>query len=153
MRTTGKLVSVNIKEDTDLLQSSTTPVANPIQDQSQVYLVVDQPQPIIALPRGINKVLVSRPKMTSFLGLDFFVTAALTYRYPAAATVSLCAGNPQVDFIIQCPSDKFDEYRRMGILPESPFPQTAPPTVGSTIIIPGAYGSSLIEVLSNLSIW
>jgi hypothetical protein len=143
----------NKKDDPDQLLSTYRPVDTPISKDRDTYLLVNHPKPVLTLPRGINKVLLGRPKMTSFLGADYFVTAALTYRYPAVATVSLCAGNPHVDFTIQCPSDKFDEYRRMGVLPESLTPQTAPPLVQASIIIPGGYPSSLIEALSVGSYW
>jgi hypothetical protein len=153
MQAEGQVFAGRQRDDTDLLTSAFTPVINPIQKDVKLYLVVNHPRPVMVMPRGINKVLLGRPKMTSFLGADFFVTAALTYRYPAAATVSLCAGNPQVDFTIHCPSDKFDEYRRMGNLPESTSPQHAPFIPGASILIPGGYGTSLVEVLSNMRIW
>jgi hypothetical protein len=153
MQTEGWLVTGNKQDDPDQLTSTYKPVPTSVNGNPDTYLVVNHPRPVLALPRGINKVLLGRPKMTSFIGADFFVTAALTYRYPAVATVSLCAGNPHVDFTIQCPSDHFDEYRRMGILPESTTPQLAPPTVQGSIVIPGAYGTSLVDVLSNSSMW
>lgn len=152
MQTDGWLVTGNKKDDPDQLESAYLPVPTSKGD-IDTYLVVKHPRPVLTLPRGINKVLLGRPKMNSFLGADFFVTAALTYRYPAVATVSLCAGNPHVDFTIQCPSDHFDEYRRMGILPESKTPQLAPPIVGGSIIIPGGYPTSLVEALSTGSFW
>jgi hypothetical protein len=152
MQTEGWLITVNKKEDPDQLSSTYRPVPTSVIGPD-TYLIVNHPKPVLTLPRGINKVLLGRPKMTSFLQEDFFVTAALTYRYPAVATVSLCAGNPHVDFTIQCPSDHFDEYRRMGILPESQTPQKAPPLVQGSIIIPGGYPSSLIEALSVGSFW
>jgi hypothetical protein len=153
MQTEGWLVTANKQEDPDQLLSAYRPVSTPIEADPDTYLVVNHPRPVLALPRGINKILLGRPKMTSFLGADFFITAALTYRYPAVATVSLCAGNPHVDFTIQCPSDHFDEYRRMGILPESKTPQSAPPIVGATIMIPGRYPASLVEAISTGSWW
>jgi hypothetical protein len=152
MQTEGWLITGNKQEDPDQLTSAYIPVPTDKGD-SDTYLVVNHPRPVLALPRGINKVLLGRPKMTSFLGPDFFVTAALTYRYPAVASVSLCAGNPHVDFTIQCPSDHFDEYRRMGILPESQTPHDAPPIVGGSIMIPGGYPDSLVESLSTGSFW
>jgi hypothetical protein len=153
MQTEGWLIVGNKQDDPDQLESTYRPVPTSINGDLDTYLVVNHPRPVLTLPRGINKVLLGRPKMTSFIGADFFITAALTYRYPAAATVSLCAGNPHVDFTIQCPSDHFDEYRRMGILPESTTPHAAPPTVQGSIIIPDAYGTSLVEVMSDSSIW
>jgi hypothetical protein len=153
MKTEGWLIVGNKKDDSDQLTSAYKPVSTSISGPLDTYLVVDHPKPVIALPRGINKILLGRPKMTSFIGEDFFITAALTYRYPAVATVSLCAGNPHVDFAIQCPSDHFDEYRRMGILPESTTPQTAPPTVQGTIVIAGGYPTSLVEAISTGSFW
>jgi hypothetical protein len=153
MQTEGQLVIGNKQDDPDQLTSTYKPVPTKVSKGLDAYLVVKHPKPVLALPRGINKVLLGRPKMTSFLGADYFITAALTYRYPAAATVSLCAGNPHVDFTIQCPSDHFDEYRRMGSLPESQTPQTAPATVQGSVVIPGDYGSSLVGVLSDSSIW
>jgi hypothetical protein len=122
-------------------------------EDPQLYLVLRPPIPVMALPRGINKVMLGRPKMTSFLGTDTFVTAALNYRYPAAATVSLCAGDPQVDFGIFNSSDRFDENRRMGLLPEAASSQGAAGVPQSSISIPVRYGASLVEVLSNMSIW
>jgi hypothetical protein len=153
MQTEGQLVVGNKQNDPDQLTSTYKPVPTKINEVRDTYLVVNPPRPVLALPRGINKILLGRPKMTSFLGNDFFVTAALTYRYPAVATVSLCAGNPHVDFTIQCPSDHFDENRRMGSLPESLTPHAAPPIVEETIIIPANYGTSLVEALSNMTIW
>ena len=149
MQTEGRLFIGNKQEDPDQLLAAHKPVPTSITKDPDTYLLVNHPRPVLALPRGINKVLLGRPKMTSFLGVNFFITAALTYRYPAVATVSLCAGNPHVDFTIQCPSDHFDEYRRMGVLPESKTPQTAPPIVGGSIIIPGGYPSSLVEAMSD----
>lgn len=146
-------MAANKQDDPDQLTSSYRPVPTKVDGKFDTYLIVNPPKPVLALPRGINKILLGRPKMTSFLGVNYFVTAALTYRYPAAATVSLCAGNPHVDFTIQCPSDHFDENKRMGSLPESLTPQHAPPTVQGTIIIPSGYGSSLVEVLSNMTLW
>ena len=153
MQTEGWLMVGNQQDDPDQLTSTYRPVPTKISEENDTYLIVKYPRPVLALERGINKVLLGRPKMTSFLGTDFFITAALTYRYPAAATVSLCAGNPHVDFTIQCPSDHFDEYRRMGSLPESLTPQIAPPIVGKSILIPGGYPTSLIEALSISSYW
>jgi hypothetical protein len=153
MQTEGWLVEGRKQNDPDQLSSTYRPVEIPIEENSSTYLVVDHPRPVLALPRGVNKVLLGRPKMTSFLQGDYFVTAALTYRYPAAATVSLCAGNPHVDFTIQCPSDHFDEYKRMGILPEAQTPQHAPPIVQAAIIIPSGYPTTLIEAVSSGSFW
>jgi hypothetical protein len=107
----------------------------------------------MAFPRGINKVLVGRPKMTSFIAADTYITAAMTYRYPAAGTVTLCGCNPQVDFTIHSPSDRFDENRRMGLLPESETPQQAPfDSQGAYYIDPG-YGFSVYDLLSNMTLW
>lgn len=153
MQTEGRLMIGSKKDDPDQLPSTYRPVPTQASKTLDTYLVVNHPKPVLVLPRGINKVLLGRPKMTSFLGVDYFVTAALTYRYPAVATVSLCAGNPHVDFTIQCPSDHFNENRRMGSLPESTTPQTAPPTVQGTIIIPGGYPDSLVEAMSTSSFW
>jgi len=153
LQTEGQLFLGRKKDDSDSVPSSYVPYSTPISPEVNLYLVMNPPRPVLMLPRGINKVLLGRPKMTSYMGTDFFVTAALTYRYPAVATVSLCAGNPQVDFLIQCPSDKFEEYRRMGLLPESQTPQHSPPVVGGTILIPAGYGTSLVDVLSNMTFW
>jgi hypothetical protein len=143
----------NKQEDPDQLSSTYRPVPTEVSQDQDTYLVVNHPRPVLALPRGINKVLLGRPKMTSFLGADYFITAALTYRYPAVATVSLCAGNPHVDFTIQCPSDHFNENRRMGTLPESLTPQSAPATVQGSLIMPAAYGTDLVSVMSDSSMW
>jgi hypothetical protein len=97
--------------------------------------------------------LVARPKITSFIGTETFITAAMTYRYPAAGSVSLVGGNPQVDFTIYSPSDRFDENRRMGLLPEALTPQHAPFDMQVTYTIPDGYGSSVAEVLSNMTAW
>lgn len=154
MMAEGWLMGGSTRDDPDQLTSSYVPLEDDedeeeIKKEPNTYLIVDHPKPVLALPRGINKVLLGRPKMTSFLGNDYFVTAALTYRYPAVASVSLCAGNPHVDFTIQCPSDHFDEYRREGCLPQSLTPQAAPPAVSGTIIIPDGYPTSLVEALST----
>lgn len=153
MQADGWLITGHRQDNPDQLGSTYLPVPTEVEGHPETYLVVNHPRPVLALPRGINKVLLGRPKMTSFIGPDFFVTAALTYRYPAVATVSLCAGNPHVDFTIQCPSDHFDEYRRMGILPESQTPQHAPPIVQGTIIIPSGYPTSLVEALATGQMW
>jgi hypothetical protein len=153
MQAEGWLIDGRKQEDPDQLTSTYTPLSTSMEAELNTYLVVNHPRPVLTLPRGINKVLLGRPKTTSFLGNNFFVTAALTYRYPAVATVSICAGNPHVDFTIQCPSDHFDEYRRMGILPESTTPQTAPPLVGLSIIIPSGYPDSLVEAMSTGEFW
>jgi hypothetical protein len=153
MRAQGTLFSGASQNDPDYMNTYITPSQSLPDKAVRTYLVVDHPQPVLAISRGINKTLIGRPKMTSFLRDSSFITAALTYRYPAAGTVSLCAGDPQVDFTVHCPSDKFDELRRMGILPDSLTPQHAPFISGSSIIIPGNYGVSLVEVLSNMEIW
>jgi hypothetical protein len=107
------------------------------------YLVVNPPVPVLAFPRTTNKVLVGRPKMISFLRNGVFVTAAMTYRYPAAGSVTLTGGDPQVDFLMHDPSDRFEENRRMGILPESQKPSYAPPEVQ----VQTPEGKSLVQIL------
>lgn len=142
MKTTGFLYQCHKKEDDGIISES-----------SSLYLVVEHPQPVLALSRGINKTLLGRPKLTSYLNQDFFITAALTFRSPAVATVTLTSGNPQVDFTVYSPSDHYDERQRSGILPEALTSQLAPFVPAETFVMPGGYGTSLVEVLSNLKIW
>lgn len=151
----GYLVCGNEAPESDRLETATTAPISPIKSTSTVaYLILDHPTPILALPRGINKVVVQRSKWISYLTDGrIFITASLNYRYPAAATVSLVAGNPQVDFLIHDPSDHFDFLSRAGIFPESQTPQRAPFDPGASISILGGLDTSLVGLMNQTSLW
>jgi hypothetical protein len=154
MTTTTSTTTSTTTTTTTSTTTTTTTTQEPDQiNKSDLYLVVSHPKPVMAFPRGVNKVLVGRPKLTTFIGADVFITAAMTYRYPAAGSVSLCGGIPQVDFTIHSTSDRFDENRRMGLLPESQTVQHAPFDTSTSYTVPGVDGASIAEVLFDLSQW
>jgi hypothetical protein len=157
MKTRGFQVSGRRFYDLDLTDQTTNPpkaADNVPSSLCHAYLVVEPPKPVWALPRGINKVVVQRPKWISYLPDGrIFITAALTYRYPAAGTVSLCAGNPQVDFTVHSPSDFWDYNRRAGILPESDAPQRAPFTPEKDLTFPLILDFTLVGLLNQMSLW
>jgi hypothetical protein len=158
MHTTGTIYILNRKDDYEIPVSSgggALPVTNNTEvGESDPYLVVDAPQPVLALPRASNKVMVVRHKWTSFVNSeDVYVTAPLNYRYPAAGTVALTAGNPQLDFTIHDPCDHLDYWRRGLMLPESDFPQRAQQLPEKDLIFPGVPSYTLIGLMSDLSIW
>lgn len=132
------------------------PLKSALTNNSQPlpYLVVSSPQPVLSTPRGVNKVLISRQKWLSWwTGEDVFITAPLNYKYPAAGTAALTAGDPQVDFTIHDPSANLDAYRRGAVLPDTDVTQRAPFVPEKTILVPRMLSFTLVDFMSNSSLW
>lgn len=157
MHATGRVhvaSKFDTKEEAVLLGASLP--KDTVGDESSYhnFLVVEQPRPVFALKRGVNKLMVGRQKWVSFVnGSDVFITAPLNYRYPSAGTVALTFGDPQVDF---CWHDTFVQTNgfRNGVhLPESEIPQRPQYLPEKDLLIPTFGGISLIELLSSSSSW
>jgi len=112
------------------------------------YLVVSPPRPILGLPRGINKTVVRKAKLTSFLDSgDVFITAALGYEYPTVCSTTLTVGNPQVDFTVHSPHHVFNDVNRAANLPDAVYTQTPPYHPQQTLLFPVGFPVSLAEAL------
>lgn len=119
----------------------------PTQD-CHLYLVLDHPQAVMAFPRGLNKIMFSRMKWSSFVGgQKVFVTGELGYRYPSPVSSMVLNSMPQVDFTVWCPHHGFDEIGRAGSLPETTVAQAPPFIPAATMLFPVGFPVNLVEAL------
>lgn len=158
MHTTGHLYVLRKQNDLEVPTASVG-AAIPVQNTNTMedalpYLVVESPQPVMAMPKGSNKVMVGRSKWTSYIsGEDTYILAGLNFRYPAAGTVSLTCGNPQVDFQIHDPCDNLDAWRRGVSLPEADSPQMPQQLPEKTLLFPGVPSFTLVGLMNDMSVW
>lgn len=155
MHTTGHIYVLRKRDDYEVPMGASMPnTGQSTSEEPQPYLVVKSPQPVLSAPKGSNKILVGRQKWTSFIdGEDTYILAPLNYKYPAAGTIDLTAGNPQVDFQIHDPCDFLDSWRRGVCLPDATVPQFPPYLPEKSLVFPLVSPGSLVGLMSDMASW
>jgi hypothetical protein len=156
MYTKGKVVAAYKQADPDIVENPGGSYKEPPlpREQSLPYLVVDQPRPMLYQTKAANKVITTRQKLTSFLrNGQIFVTAPFNYSYPSAGTVSLCIGQPQVDFTIGDPNSFLIDYYRSGTFPIATRSVSPPFQPQVEYRLPFGPGFDLAQLLTDVQSW